>query len=86
MPTSSTAARTRPVHEVRLGRIHAAIWEASTERGPMYNTTIVRVYKQGDQWQESRSFSRDDLLVASKALDMCHTWICARQRSAAASE
>ncbi|RMF40654.1 MAG: hypothetical protein D6753_11305 [Planctomycetota bacterium] len=85
MATSAPSTRTRPVHEVRLGRIKAAIWESTTDRGPIYNTTIVRVYMNGDKWQESHSFGRDELLVAAKALDMCHTWICAHQRTASRS-
>ena len=41
----------RPVHEVRLGRIRAAIWENSTEKGVRHNVTISRLYKDGDDWR-----------------------------------
>jgi hypothetical protein len=37
-----------PVHEVRLGRIKAAVWENTTENGVRHNVTISRLYKDGD--------------------------------------
>jgi len=41
--------KAKPVHEVRLGRIKAAIWRNDTQNGPLYNVTIVRLYKDGNQ-------------------------------------
>ena len=49
-----------PVHEVRFGRIKAAVWENSTENGVRHNVTISRIYKDGNQWKDSTSFGRDD--------------------------
>ncbi|MEO6596640.1 MAG: hypothetical protein ABIP94_17975 [Planctomycetota bacterium] len=41
----------------------------------MYNVTFARIYRDAeDNWKESASFSRDDLLVVSKLADMSHTW------------
>src|SRR5690606_22683302 len=54
-------SRTRPVHEVRLGRIKAAVWENQTQNGTRHNVTLSRLYKDGDQWKDSASFGRDDL-------------------------
>ena len=52
----------KPIHEVRMGRIKAAIWENETENGNRYNVTITRLYKNGDdEWKDSTSFGRDDL-------------------------
>jgi len=68
--------KTRPIHEIRIGRVRAAIWENYTEQGDVrYNVTVVRTYKQDEHWRESQSFGRDDLPLAVKALDQCHTWI-----------
>ena len=41
----------RPVHEIRLGRIKAAIWENDTKNGTYHNVSISRIYKDGDQWK-----------------------------------
>lgn len=65
----------RPVHEVRLGRIKAAIWENETQNGARHNVTVTRIYKDGDQWKDSNSFGRDDLPLVRKVLDQAHTWI-----------
>lgn len=65
----------KPVHEVRLGAIKAAIWKNDTDNGVRYNTTIRRLYKDGDDWKDTDSFGRDDLLVVAKVSDMAHTWI-----------
>ncbi len=73
--TSQTSDKTRPVHEIRFGRIRAAIWENDSERGVMYSVNISRSYRSGEQWKETHSFGRDDLPVAAKVLDLCHTWI-----------
>jgi len=64
-----------PVHEVRLGRIRAAIWENETQNGTRHNVTITRLYKDGDAWKDSSSFGRDDLPLVAKVLDHAHTWI-----------
>ncbi len=65
----------RPVHEIRLGRIRAAIWENETTNGTRYNVTVSRLYKDDDTWKDSTSFGRDDLPLVAKIVDQCHTWI-----------
>ncbi|RIK77029.1 MAG: hypothetical protein DCC68_18245 [Planctomycetota bacterium] len=65
----------RPVHEVRLGRIKAAIWENETQNGTRHNVKVTRLYKDGAEWKDSDSFGRDDLLVVAKVLDLAHSWI-----------
>lgn len=69
----------KPTHEIRLGRIKAAIWANETKQGVRYNVTICRLYKDEneDAWKNSSSFGRDDLLLASKVLDRAHSWILA---------
>ena len=68
-------SKNRPVHEVRFGRIRAAIWQNETENGPRHNVTITRLYKDGDDWKDSTSFGRDDLPLVAKVCDQAHTWI-----------
>ena len=50
--------KARPVREVRLGRIRAAIWENETQNGTRHNVTFSRLYKDGDEWKDSTSFGR----------------------------
>ena len=70
----------KPVHEVRLGYIKAAVWKNDTEAGVRYNVTFSRLYKDGDQWGSTESFGRDDLLVLAKVADQTHSWICAQNQ------
>ncbi len=72
---SKTAKKAGPVHEIRLGRIRAAIWENDTQNGTRHNVTVSRLYKDGDDWKDSASFGRDDLPLVGKVLDRCHSWI-----------
>jgi len=72
----------RPKHEIRLGRIRAAIWENDTKNGTQFNVTVSRLYKDGDTWKDSTSFGRDDLPLVAKVMDLCHSWIYGTKDSA----
>ena len=71
----------RPVHEIRMGRIKATIWENETENGSRYNVNLTRLYKDDDQWKDSTGFGRDDLLLVAKVADLAHTWIFGHNQS-----
>lgn len=71
----STSVRSKPVHEIRMGRIKVAIWENETQNGTRHNVTVSRLYRDGDQWKDSNSFGRDDLPLVAKVVDQAHTWI-----------
>ena len=76
--TTMPKPKDRPVHEVRIGAIKAAIWKNEISNGgARYNVTLSRIYKDkdDDQWKSTDSFSRDDLLVLAKVADQAHSWI-----------
>ena len=68
--------KTKPIHEVRIGTVKAAIWKNENDNGRYYSTTIQRSYKDGTEWKHTDSFNRDDLLVLAKVADLAHSWIC----------
>ena len=70
----------KPIHEVRLGHIKAAVWKNETEAGVRYNVTFSRIYKDGDTWNSTDSFGRDDCLLLAKVADQAHTWIFAQSQ------
>lgn len=74
------SSNNRPVQEIRLGRIKAAIWENETQNGSRFNVTVTRLYKDGDEWKSSDSFGRDDLPLLGKVLDRAHSF-CFEQSS-----
>jgi len=75
-----TTNKAKPVHEVRLGFIKAAVWRNETESGVRYNVTFSRLYKDNDQWKSTESFGRDDLLLLAKVADQTHSWICSQNQ------
>ena len=71
-----TQEKKKPAHEVRLGRVRAAIWENDTSNGVRHNVTFSRLYKDDDdQWKDATNFGRDDLPLLQKVADQAHTWI-----------
>lgn len=72
--------KTKPIHEVRLGYIKAAVWRNETETGVRYNVTFSRLYKDRDQWKSTETFGRDDLLLLGKVADQTHSWILAKSQ------
>lgn len=68
-------AKKRPVKELRIGVVRAAIWRNDGENGVWHNVTFERLYRDGEEWKSSASFGRDDLLVLAKIADQAHTWI-----------
>jgi hypothetical protein len=73
---STEQEKTRPVSEVRVGTIKAAIWRNETEGGPRHSVTFERLYKDGEAWKSSGSFGREDLLLLAKVSDLAHSKIC----------
>jgi hypothetical protein len=86
MATAKQQAKSRPVHEVRMGRIRAAIWENETQNGTRHNVTLSRLYKDGDDWKDSTSFGRDDLPLVGKVADLAHSWIFEQSGGASAEQ
>ncbi len=65
-----------PIQRLRRGTISVAIFENTTEEGKKYfNITPQRSYRAGDEWKQTKSFGRDDLLTLAKLLDQADTWI-----------
>lgn len=65
----------QPVHKIRHGAVSASIWCQETEKGPMFNVTFQRAYKDGDAWKNSTSFGRNNLLVVSLIAARAFEWI-----------
>lgn len=66
----------KPVKEIRIGKVRAAIWENEVEGGDIrYSVTFSKLYKDGDQWKDSASFGRQELLLLAKVADTVHTFL-----------
>jgi hypothetical protein len=70
----------KPVHEIKLGAIRAAVWENHAGQTDVwFNVTVSRLYKTGTTWGQSNAFRRDDLPLAIKAMEMAYAWIWEHQ-------
>ena len=66
------------VREVEVGQVRARIWENQSDAAiPAYEVSIVRLVTdvQGGT-RETTFLDRDDLLLAARALDVAHEYIC----------
>ncbi|MCA9168467.1 MAG: hypothetical protein KDB23_12410 [Planctomycetales bacterium] len=61
----------RPVHEIRLGRIKAAIFENGDDAPN--RVTFSRLYKDEETWKSTSSFTREDLPLLMKVADRVHS-------------
>jgi hypothetical protein len=83
-----SAQASTPVHTIRHRNLKASIWRNVTDKGNLYNVTIVRGYRdEQQQWHDSHSFGYDDLTIAAKLLNDCHSFITTlRARESAAEQ
>lgn len=88
-PATKKPADNHPVHEIRHRNIRATIWKNETPKGPMYNVTVSRSYRDdAGEWHDSSSFGFSDLMNLAKALYDAHSAIAAaiaRERAASAA-
>lgn len=88
-PATKKPADNHPVHEIRHRNIRATIWKNETPKGPMYNVTVSRSYRDdAGEWHDTGSFSYGDLMNLAKALYDAHSAIAAaiaRERAASAA-
>jgi len=81
--TKATASNSQPIHKIRHGAISASIWRQDTDKGPMFNVTFQRTYKDGDNWKNSGSFGQKNLLVLSLIAARSFEWIAGQPRKPA---
>ncbi len=67
------AENNRPVHQVRIGRIKAAVFE-NGDNAPR-KVQFAALYKDGDEWRSSQSFAREDLPLLAKVADQVHSYL-----------
>ena len=70
-------ANNKPVHQIRLSAIRAAIWLNLSEKtgDQWFTVTVTRSYKDKEQLKDTNTFRRDDLPIVSKVVEMAYTWI-----------
>lgn len=69
-----------PVYKIRHGALSASVWRQDTEKGPMFNVSFQRSYKDGEEWKTSTSFGQHDLLLLSFMATQAFQWISEQQQ------
>ena len=70
----------KPIHQVRIGRIKAAVFD-NGEDAPR-KVQFTALYKDGETWKGSSSFTREDLPLLAKVADQVHTYLYEQNGSA----
>lgn len=65
----------KPVHEIKQGRIRAAIWINEGKNGTRHTVTLQRLYKQEGTWKRATSFYADDVPLLTQVLAEAQGWI-----------
>jgi len=68
-------ATNKPAHELKVGSVKATIWTNQTASGPMHSVTFARLYKHGESWKLSRSFSQGEMARLSEAVTQAQAWM-----------
>jgi hypothetical protein len=70
MPKSKSVA-----HVIKCGLIKATVRVRCTKGKFRFSLAIVRLYRDGDCWKESKRFGPDDIPVMRLVLDKAYGWI-----------
>jgi hypothetical protein len=73
--SGSESGGNAPVHAIRKHSLKASIWRNDTRNGAMYNVTLLRTYRDGEEFKDTPSLGFDDLTNAAKVLTDAETWI-----------
>ena len=71
----------KPTTEIRRGLIKARIWQRTSKNGVRYSLSVVRLFRNGDQWKESTRLGRDDIPLVRLLLDEAHTWMLTNEEN-----
>jgi len=73
----------KPVHEIKVGGIRATIWRNETNGKTIHNVTVSRIYKAGEKFEQTTSFSRSHLPRLYEAILKADHWIALREPTVA---
>lgn len=70
--------KSKPITELRYGRVRAAVWQNQGKSGGSYKSvSFSRLYKTEDcKWADSTSFSKQDLLVLAQLAEKVFATLC----------
>ena len=51
----------KPIENIRVGNVQAAIWEHQGEKGSFMTTTFSRSYEKNGEWKKAHDYSQAQL-------------------------
>jgi hypothetical protein len=79
--------KNKPVWDVRLGAVRAAIFENRNADKTYFNVALTRRFKQGAEWMTSTSFNgMADLALVRQAVELAIAWLAQHEQASGASE
>ncbi len=65
-----------PAFQKRIGSVRGSVWLNSSEGRTYFNTTLVRRFKDGDEWREVATYNGAvDVVAAQEVLKRCLQFI-----------
>jgi hypothetical protein len=74
-PALADLKRRAACNEHFHNRASHGVWRNEAEAGIRCNVVFSRINKDGDSWNSTDSFGRDDQLLLGKVADQAHSWI-----------
>jgi hypothetical protein len=60
-------SKPKPIRDLRLSRVRAAIWQNATDKGMRYSVTFSKLYlDKENNWKDTTSFGKHDLLLLAE--------------------
>lgn len=75
-------ATNKPAHDFKVGSVKTTIWTNQTASGSMHSATFARLYKKGEEWKLSRSFSKSELEKLAEAVAQAQAWMKDHEQAA----
>ena len=83
----ATANGKAPVFVKRIGSIRASVWANESDGRVYHNITLVRRYKDGDEWRDITTLNgAADAIIGMEALRCCVDFIHGREEAVAAEQ
>ena len=67
--------KNKPIENIRVGNVQAAIWEHQGEKGNFMTTTFSRSYEKNGEWKKAHDFSQTQLGDLQRAAKEAETFI-----------
>lgn len=64
-----------PALELHHGLIKVRVWRRQSNGRSRFTLSVVRLYRNGDEWKESARLGRDDIPLVRLALDEAYLWM-----------